>query len=1315
MDLGSTPVDTRLRVQAGQVVAERFEIEGFAGSGGMGSVYRALDRFTGHPVALKVLRARGGLEVERFAREAQVLAELSHPAIVRFVAHGRTLDDEPYLALEWIDGENLADRLARAGLTVAESLILGARVAEALGAAHRRGVVHRDVKPSNLLLAGGRVEDVKVVDFGIARTGSGDRTLTQTGAMIGTPGYMAPEQARGEKRVDARVDVFALGCVLFRCLTGKKPFDADDAMATLLKLVLEDAPRLGDFCSEAPPELEALVARMLTKDPAGRPADGAEVARAIEAIERRDGGRAAPASESASALTTIERPVMCVVLAKTAELAAEETAGATVAMPDHRRRSLGGALEPYGGSLAILADRSLLVTVESTGAFTDQAARAARCALEVRKRYPDASIAVVAGRGDRASRLPMGTVIDRAVDLLRRAPPGTLRVDDVVAGMLTTSFELGGDSDGLYLVSERVAEGRRTLLGRTTPFVGRDRELALLESVFDEVVADQVARAAITTAPAGIGKSRLRIELIRRIRERAVTESDEPQADKTFELWLGRGDPMRAGSPFGVLAPAIRASAGVLDGEPIEVRRQKLKARVGRSLAGRDRERVAMFLGELAGVPFPDDESVELAAARRDAMLMGDQMRRAFEDFVAAACASAPQMIVIEDLQWGDRPSLQFLDAALRNLHDRPLLVLAFGRPEIDELFPGLWAGRAVTELKLAPLGRKASEKLVRRMLGDDLDAETIDRIVALSCGDAFYLEELIRAVAEGKGSALPETVLAMVQERLDGLDAETRRVLRAASVFGRVFWSGGVTALLGGDEKKTPAIADRLDDLATRELVQRIPVAKFPGQDEYAFRHSLVREAAYAMLTDTDRTLGHRLAGAWMERAGESDPAALGEHFERGGELARAFAAYHRAAAQALEGNDFTAAVSWADRALRCTSPGDEVVGAVRLIQAEALRWQDELARAEPYAAEAKARLSPGSPPWFVATGELASLASRLGRTDALVTLGEELRDRWSPDAGAAQIMATAGMSTFLVQRAAYTLADDLLAKVQAIEPGARYPFARAKIHQAVAMRALVQGDPGRHLSYTEAAATLFAEAGDRRNESLARITLGFSHADLGDFGPAEQALREALALASRMGLLSLIAYARHTLGITLARAGALEEARALETTAAESFAAHGDARLEGGSRAYLAMILAKLDDLEGAEREATAAVDGLGSAPPVRAYALATRARIRLANEEPERALADALEAMRMLEQLGGIEEGDALVRLAHAEALYATGDREGARAAIEGAKARVIARAEKLGDAIRARFLENVEENARTIALDAEWRTDDPPDDR
>ena len=206
----------------GCIRSERFEIISLTGEGGMGMVYRAFDRTSGQLAALKILRAdTKSTHRERFAREARLLAKLEHPSIVKYLAHGFTAHNEPFLAMEWLEGEDLAARLKRTGVTPAETMRIILHAAQALGVAHANGVVHRDIKPSNLFLVGGEVDRIKMLDFGIAHIQASADAMTRTGSAIGTPGYMAPEQARGSRDIDARADVFSLGCVMFECLAGR--------------------------------------------------------------------------------------------------------------------------------------------------------------------------------------------------------------------------------------------------------------------------------------------------------------------------------------------------------------------------------------------------------------------------------------------------------------------------------------------------------------------------------------------------------------------------------------------------------------------------------------------------------------------------------------------------------------------------------------------------------------------------------------------------------------------------------------------------------------------------------------------------------------------------------------------------------------------------------------------------------------------------------------------------------------------------------------------------------------------------------------
>src|SRR5215472_7445721 len=256
-------------MREGEVLEDRFEVGPVVASGGMGVVHRATDRQTGARVAVKTLRGVEG--AERFRREVEVLSGLRHPGIVTYLGHGQTAD-ELFLVMEWLEGEDLGARLEATSLTVEESLRVGIQLASVLAAGHGRGIVHRDVKPSNIFLADWRLDRVKLLDYGIARQ-AGATSLTETGMVVGTPAYMSPEQARGERDIDARADVYSLGAVLFRCLAGQPPFDAGTAYEMLGAVLHRKAPRLSELTA-VPPAVDELVAQMLDKDPERRPTDG---------------------------------------------------------------------------------------------------------------------------------------------------------------------------------------------------------------------------------------------------------------------------------------------------------------------------------------------------------------------------------------------------------------------------------------------------------------------------------------------------------------------------------------------------------------------------------------------------------------------------------------------------------------------------------------------------------------------------------------------------------------------------------------------------------------------------------------------------------------------------------------------------------------------------------------------------------------------------------------------------------------------------------------------------------------------------------
>jgi serine/threonine protein kinase len=275
-----------------------YRIQKVLGAGGMGVVFQAEDPHLGRRVALKVMLPSllsNPAARQRFLREAQAVAAIEHDHIVAIHQVGEE-GGIPFLAMPLLKGESLEERLMREGkLPVDQVLRIGREVAEGLAAAHARGLIHRDIKPANLWLEGGEgmhadsaapadFKRVKILDFGLARPAGDSPQITQPGAIVGSPAYMAPEQTRAGSAVDARADLFSLGCLLYRAATGELPFKGDDTMSILTSLALDDPPAPYQLDPHIPPALSDLIMQLLAKKPGDR------IASAQEVMERIQGG-----------------------------------------------------------------------------------------------------------------------------------------------------------------------------------------------------------------------------------------------------------------------------------------------------------------------------------------------------------------------------------------------------------------------------------------------------------------------------------------------------------------------------------------------------------------------------------------------------------------------------------------------------------------------------------------------------------------------------------------------------------------------------------------------------------------------------------------------------------------------------------------------------------------------------------------------------------------------------------------------------------------------------------------------------------------
>jgi eukaryotic-like serine/threonine-protein kinase len=275
-----------------------YTIQRELGRGGMGAVYVGAHSLLGRQAAIKVLLpqlSRDQNIVQRFFNEARAATAIKHPGIVEIYDFGFAADGSAYIVMEMLRGESLADRLRRAGrLAPAVALQLCRQVATALGAAHRIGIVHRDLKPDNIFLVPDEEvamgERVKLLDFGIAKlVDAGQLARTSVGAIMGTPYYMAPEQARGAIDLDHRADLYALGCVLYEMLCGRPPFVGDNPAVVMAEHLATAPPPLRAFAPDVPPPLEAIAMRLIAKSPAERHATTDELVADLGAAGQRLG------------------------------------------------------------------------------------------------------------------------------------------------------------------------------------------------------------------------------------------------------------------------------------------------------------------------------------------------------------------------------------------------------------------------------------------------------------------------------------------------------------------------------------------------------------------------------------------------------------------------------------------------------------------------------------------------------------------------------------------------------------------------------------------------------------------------------------------------------------------------------------------------------------------------------------------------------------------------------------------------------------------------------------------------------------------
>ncbi|HEX5088977.1 MAG TPA: AAA family ATPase [Nocardioides sp.] len=590
------------------------------------------------------------------------------------------------------------------------------------------------------------------------------------------------------------------------------------------------------------------------------------------------------------------------------------------------------SVERYGGRLEQGGDVSLTAVFGAPQSHEDDPARAVQAALVLL-----AGVSELGGRGSHAGVATgaalvtgpsvSGPVVPTARRLRSDAPPGAVLVDASTRAAAAAVVEFEQRGDGWVAVGTRDAGLR---LGDDPPMVGREEELAQLGRSFNRSVRESSVQLVTVVAEPGLGKSRL-----------VQAFADLVAAGETPTTWLtGTCPPYGVSVAQAALAQIVRTYTGVRDGDADDLARRRLTDSVAELVGDSPADQTAWLvsrLSPLVGLPVAEAAPEEL--------------HQAWVRFFELLAEHDPVVLVLEDLHWADRSTLDFLGRLLEWTVGVPLLVVATARPELYERVPAWGAGRNATTVSLSALSEDETAALVETLLeSEPLPDELRELVLTRSAGNPFYVREylaMLAGAAEADLAAPPGSLQALVAARIDTLGGDAKRSLQAASVLGHTFWSGAVghlTAAAG------PLVEDRMRDLARREFVRRSRRSSIAGESEYAVSHALVADVAYGELPRADRARFHELAGRWLaEPVGDAmrsgDAALVAHHFsealrwtsvdadpEAHARLAGLAATWqHRAALQAIS-HDPAAALTHAEASLALT-PGDDPERAPRLL----------------------------------------------------------------------------------------------------------------------------------------------------------------------------------------------------------------------------------------------------------------------------------------------------------------------------------------------------------------------------------------------
>ena len=559
-------------------------------------------------------------------------------------------------------------------------------------------------------------------------------------------------------------------------------------------------------------------------------------------------------------------------------------------------------LERFDDSVEKFVGDAVMGVFGAPTAYGDDPERSVRAALAVRdwagEEGLEVRVAVNTGEAivsldaspGRGEAMVAGDVVNTAARLQTAAPIGGVLVGEETYASTRNSIEYRPanpiEAKGksapvrVWLALKPLgAPGERPL--RRVPMIGRDGELGTLIGNWKRVADERRPHLVTVFGPSGIGKSRLTLEFA------------EEVAGRDGRVLRGRTSPYGAGGLYSAFAQHVKQVARVFDSDDLEEARAKLRATVGEVVPGDEAEEHARHLATLIGLGEGDD------VPDRETLFFSARV------FVEALAADRPTLLIFEDIHWADESLLDLIETIAARVREVPLLLLALARPEVLGERPG-WGGGlpAYTALQLEPLPDTAARELAERLLERAREVSNSEAIAQTAEGNPLFIEELVASLAEhttSEAAGLPTSIRAIVSARLDGLPVDARSVLVDAAVVGRVFWRGALARMDARDD-----LTSLLGSLEERDLITREAVSRIKGDQQFAFRHALIRDVAYQTLPRAIRRERHAAVAAFLEEttlaAGQSNEA-LAYHWQEAGDHDRAADCLLVAAEQAGRG----------------------------------------------------------------------------------------------------------------------------------------------------------------------------------------------------------------------------------------------------------------------------------------------------------------------------------------------------------------------------------------------------------------------------